>query len=264
MNYPWLYRNAYNLLYSVIFTVLVYLIYRLLSRQIDRLFNDSRLDDTGAFLLRRVFRWSSVLIVVALVFSQFGIKIDLIAGLLVLAGSTVIGFATMNTIGNAIAGLIIMFSRPFRIGDRLYLDGQFMDVEDIDLIFTRMKTPDNINIAIPNQKLLQTDIVDYGRERVVRRCHAITAGYGDSRETVEMALLEAASKVEELSDYSVPYVYITDFKNYAVEYTLFIYIDEPRKIQEIDAKVRREILIACERHGIDISTPTLIRNVNQS
>ncbi len=123
----------------------------------------------------------------------------------------------MNTLGNAIAGLIIMFSRPFRIGDRLYLDGQFMDVEDIDLIFTRMTTPDNVNVAIPNQKLLQTEIVDYGKEKVVRRSHAIKAGYSDSHETVETALLEAADKVEELSDAPEPYVWITEFQKYAVE-----------------------------------------------
>lgn len=260
-SFPWLYRNGYNLLYSLLFTVLVYVFYRLFSRQIDRLHNDSRIDDTVAFLLRRLFKWSSSLIVLAFAFNQFGIKIDLIAGLLVLAGGTVIGFAAMNTIGNAIAGLIIMFSRPFKIGDRLYLEGQFMDVEDIDLIFTRMRTPDNVNVAIPNQKLLQTDIMDYGKERVVRRRHAITAGYGDSREMVETALLEAASRVEELSRDTKPYVWITEFQNYAVEYTLFIFIDDSRRIQEIDAKVRREILMACEKHGIDISTPTLIKNV---
>lgn len=263
-NFPWLYRNGYNLLYSVIFAIITYAFYRLISRQIDRLYSDSRLDDTGAFLIKRLIKWSSSLIVLAFAFSQFGIKIDLIAGLLVLAGGTVIGFAAMNTLGNAIAGLIIMFSRPFRIGDRLYLDGQFMDVEDIDLIFTRMKTPDNINVAIPNQKLLQTDIMDYGKERVVRRHHAITVGYSDSRETVETALLEAADNVGELSDDAEPYVWITEFQNYAVEYTLFVFIDEPRRVQEIDAKVRREIMIACEKHGIDIRTPTLIQSVTQS
>lgn len=261
MSFPWLYRNGYNLLFSVIFTVIVYSFYRIISKQIEHLRNESKLEDTGAFLLRRMFKWSSGLIVLAFAFSQFGIKIDLIAGLLVLAGGTVVGFAAMNTLGNAIAGLIIMFSRPFRIGDRLYLDGQFMDVEDIDLIFTRMTTPDNVNVAIPNQKLLQTEIVDYGKEKGVRRSHVITAGYSDSHETVETALLEAADKVEELSDAPEPYVWITEFQKYAVEYSLFVFIDEPRRVQEIDAKVRKEILIACEKHGIDISTPTLIKNV---
>lgn len=246
------------------FTVFAFVFYRISSNQIQRLMVEGKLDETGGFLLRRMFKWGSMLATIAFMVTQFGIRIDLIAGLIVLAGGTVIGFAAMNTLGNAIAGLIIMLSRPFQIGDRLYLEDQFMDVEDIDLIFTRMRTPDNVSVVIPNQKLIQTDLFDYGKYRTVRRRHTITAGYSDSRETVESALLEAAGKVEELSSTSEPYVWITEFQNYAVEYTLFVFIEEPKRVQEIDAKVRREIMIACEKYGIDISTPTLIKNVTQS
>ena len=53
-------------------------------------------------------------------FNTLGIQIDFFIGLWVLAGGTIIGFASMNTIGKAIAGLIIIFSRLFRINDRLF------------------------------------------------------------------------------------------------------------------------------------------------
>ncbi|MBC8497480.1 mechanosensitive ion channel, partial [Candidatus Bathyarchaeota archaeon] len=172
--FPWLYANVDNFVISIIFLILAYGFYRFSSGQIGRLSREGKLDETGASLLRRLFRWGVILAILAFTFSQLGIQIDLLAGLLVLAGGTVLGFAAMNTLGNAIAGFILMVSRPFRIGDRLYIEGQFMDVEDIDLIFTRMRTPDNVNIAIPNQKLLQTDVMDFGKERVIRRRHAIT------------------------------------------------------------------------------------------
>ncbi|TRO46877.1 mechanosensitive ion channel [Candidatus Bathyarchaeota archaeon] len=259
--FPWLYANVDNFVISTLFLALAYVFYRFSSGQIGRLLGQGRLDETGASLLRRLFRWGSILAVLAFTFSQLGIHIDLLAGLLVLAGGTVLGFAAMNTLGNAIAGFILMVSRPFTIGDRLYLDGQFMDVEDIDLIFTRMRTPDNVSIAIPNQKLLQTDVVDFGKERVIRRRHAITVGYNDPRETVEAALLEAAGKVEGLLDDPEPYVWITEFQSYAVEYTLFVFINEPRRVQEIDANVRREIMKACDKYEIDLSTPTLIKTL---
>ncbi|MBL7168141.1 mechanosensitive ion channel [Candidatus Bathyarchaeota archaeon] len=259
--FPWLYANVDNFVISIIFLILAYGFYRFSSGQIGRLSREGKLDETGASLLRRLFRWGVILAILAFTFSQLGIQIDLLAGLLVLAGGTVLGFAAMNTLGNAIAGFILMVSRPFRIGDRLYIEGQFMDVEDIDLIFTRMRTPDNVNIAIPNQKLLQTDVMDFGKERVIRRRHAITAGYGDPREKVEAALLEAAGRVEGLLDDPGPYVWITEFQNYAVEYTLFVFINEPRRVQEIDALVRREIMIACDKYQIDLSTPTLIKTI---
>jgi len=50
---------------------------------------------------------------------------------------------------------------------------------------------------------------------------------------------------------------MTDFQNFAMEYTLFVYIDNLQKIQMIDALVRAAIFESCRRHGIDISTPTI-------
>lgn len=76
------------------------------------------------------------------------------AGFLALAGGTIIGFASMNTIGNVIAGTIVLISKPFKIGDRILFNKQFADVVPIDLIYTRMKTLDNVLISVPNQQLL--------------------------------------------------------------------------------------------------------------
>jgi len=115
-----------------------------------------------------------------------------------LAGGTIIGFAAMNTIGNAIAGIIVMTSRPFKIGDRIFFNGQFADIEAIDLIYTRMRTLDNVLVSVPNQELLKSEIDNYGKKRVVRRGCSITAGYELTAEQVEKALMEAASKVEEV------------------------------------------------------------------
>ena len=257
----WLSQNASNIIYSAVASIVLFVFYRFSVRQIDKLEKQSFLDKTASFILKKVFQWGSFLALVAFVIAQFGIKIDLIAGLLVLAGGTVIGFAAMNTLGNAIAGLIIMTSRPFKIGDRVLFDSKFADVEEIDLIYTKMVTPDNVVISIPNQKLLQTEIENYGKDNVVRRRFSITAGYDEDPERVKQALLEAPGAVAGVLSVPEPYVWMTDFQSFAMEYTLFIFIDNPQRIQMIDASVRAFIFESCRRHGIDISTPTLIRSV---
>lgn len=257
----WLSHNAGNIIYSAVAAIVLFVFYRFSVQQIDKLEKQSRLDRTASFVLKRLFHWGSILALVAFVIAQFGIKIDLIASLLVLAGGTVIGFAAMNTLGNAIAGLIIMTSRPFKIGDRVFFDSKFADVDEIDLIYTKMVTPDNVVISIPNQKLLQTEIENYGKDNVVRRRFSITAGYDEDPERVRQALLEALGGMEGVLSSPEPYVWMTDFQSFAMEYTLFVYIDNPQKIQMIDASVRAAIFESCRRHGIDISTPTIIRSV---
>jgi small-conductance mechanosensitive channel len=257
----WIYSNLGKIVFATIAILIVFVVYKVITRQITRLKEQRKLEENVAFTLKRIFQWVSGLVILAVVFAQFGVEVGLFAGLLALAGGTIIGFASMNTIGNAIAGIIVMTSRPFKIGDRIFFNGQFADVVAIDLIYTRMKTLDNVLVSVPNQELLRSEIDDYGRSRTVRRKCSITAGYELKAEQVETALLEAASKVEGVLKDPKPYVWITDFKDYAAEYTLYVFINQIKRLRKIDADLRRTVLETCQCHKIDIATPTLIRRV---
>jgi small-conductance mechanosensitive channel len=172
----------------------------------------------------------------------------------------VVGFAAINTIGNAIAGIIVMLSRPFEIGDRISYQGDFADVEEIDLIYTRMRTLDNVLISLPNQELLERQIENYGKDRILRRKRSITAGYDVDKETVENALFEAASRVEGILQDPEPYVWITELGNFAAEYTLYFYVNDVRILRRVEADVNREVLESFRQYGIDPTTPNLIRS----
>lgn len=257
----WISSNLDKIVFSTIAVVIVFVVYKFLTRQITRLKEQRKLEENIAFTLKRIFQWVTGIVILAVVFAQFGVEVGVIAGLLALAGGTIIGFAAMSTIGNAIAGIIVMTSRPFKIGDRIFFDGQFADVEAIDLIYTRMRRLDNVLVSVPNQELLKSGIDNYGTKRVVRRSCSITAGYELSAHQVETALLEAASKVKAVLKDPKPYVWMTNFQNFAVEYTLYVFINRIKRLPEIDANLRKTVLETCKRHKIDISTPTLFRRV---
>ena len=257
----WISSNLGRIVFSAISIIIVFAVYKLLTRQITRLKEQRKLEESIAFGLNRVFKWFSVLVVLCIVIAQLGFDIGLVAGFLALAGGTIIGFASMNTIGNAIAGIIVMVSRPFRIGDRILFNGQFADVVAIDLIYTRMKTLDNVLVSVPNQQLLTSEIDNYGKKTIVRRSCSITAGYELTSEQVETALLEAASKVEGVLKEPKPYVWVTSFQDFAVEYTIYAFINQIKRLPEIDATLKRTVLETCRKHGIDISTPRLIQRV---
>jgi small-conductance mechanosensitive channel len=257
----WVSSNLDRIVFSTIAIIIVFLVYKLLTRQITKLKEQRKLDENIAFNLKRVFQGVAGLAILAVVFAQFGIEVGVIAGLLALAGGTIMGFAAMNTIGNAIAGIIVMTSRPFKIGDRIFFNGKFADVVAIDLIYTRMKTLDNVLVSVPNQELLKSEIDNYGRKTTVRRSCSITAGYELTAEQVETALLEAASKAEDILKDPKPYVWMTNFGDYAVEYTLYVFINRIKRLPEIDANLRKMVLETCKLHKIDISTPRLIRRV---
>jgi small-conductance mechanosensitive channel len=260
--YGWLVANWQSIAFSVVSIIVVYAAYRLISREIMKLKEQQKLEEHAAFNLNRGIKWLSVLVVLGVVVAQFGFDIGLIAGFLALAGGTIIGFASMNTIGNAISGIIVMISKPFKIGDRILFNEKFADVVAVDLIYTRMKTLDNVLISVPNQQLLTSEIDNYGKKNIVRRNCSITVGYELASEQVERVLLEAAAKVEGVLTEPKPYVWVTNLLNFSVEYTLYVFISQVRLLPIIDSNLKRTVLDVCRQHGIDLTTPNLIQSID--
>jgi len=70
----------------------------------------------------------------------------------------VIGFASQRTIGNFVAGLLIAFTQPIRLGDRIELEETAGTVEEIGLTYTFIRTDDGVRLVIPNEKLASDTI----------------------------------------------------------------------------------------------------------
>ena len=257
----WILSNFDKVLFSVIVVIVGYALYKVVSREIRTLRNQKRLEEHLAYSLTRVFRWVVFLAVLSVILATFGVTLGVISGLLALVGGTIIGFAAINTIGNAIAGLIVMTSRPFRVGDRIFFNSQFADIVAIELIYTKMLTLDNVLVSVPNQELLKAEIDNFGKKRVVRRHVTVTPGFEYDNKDVEKALLEAAGKISRVLEEPKPYVWITNFQNYAVEYTLYVFINDIKGLPEIDAELYRTVFETCKKHKIDISTPLLLRQI---
>jgi small-conductance mechanosensitive channel len=260
----WCSTNLSNIVFSFLTIFVGYIIIVLVTREVKSLRSQNRLEQHAAYTINRILKWIIFTAVFSIILAQFGITLGEVSGLLTVLGGTIIGFAAINTLGNTIAGLIVMTSRPFKVGDRIFFNGQFADVEAIELIYTKMRTLDNVLVSIPNQELLKAEIDNYGKNSVVRRGCSITAGYELTSEQVQAALIEASNKLIELKyilETPNPYVWITKFGNYAVEYTLYVFIQDIKRLSEIDSNVKRNILESCKQHGIDISTPTIIKSL---
>jgi small-conductance mechanosensitive channel len=238
----WVVGNIYPIIFSIIFGIVVGATYRLIRRSVNQLISQKKLEENAGFIIKRFFRWGSYILIAGFVIHQFGFRLDTIGGLLAVAGGTVIGFAAMNTLGNAISGIIIMTSRPFLIGDRLFYNNQFADVLSVDLIYTKLKTLDDVTISVPNQLLLQNQITTYGKYDKTRRGILVTMDYNDSPEKVEQDLLAAAQEVDGVLRDPKPFVWVSNLGLTSVDYTLYFYIGEMKKIPEVEAALRKKII----------------------
>ena len=256
-------KNAVLVFYSFVIVAIAYFIFFLLKKNILRLKRKEKIDQTTSkniISFIRISIYIFVIIGLSLVFVEtFGV----LAGIFTVAGGTIIGFAAMNTIGNIIAGLIVMVSRPFEVGDRIYYNKKLADVMDIKLVYTVLKDIDGIIISIPNQELLKTEIHNYGKNRIIRREIHVTPGFDVEPELVDKALLEAAKSFNTILQFPEPRVDIFNFLDFAVDYRLLVYINNSKIIPKFDHDLRRKVLQKCKEYGIDISTPSLIMNVGK-
>ncbi|MFX1356360.1 MAG: mechanosensitive ion channel family protein [Promethearchaeota archaeon] len=255
----WIFTNLPNIILVALVIVVGWIIYLVIKKQINRLRKREKLEESTAKNLQRLVKIIVVLIIISTIMIQFVEAIGLLTSLFTLMGGTIIGFAAINTIGNTIAGFIIMISRPFTSGDYIIHDGKLAKVEEIKLIFTVLRDLDRVKISVPNQKLLTDEVENLGKINTIRRKVIITADYQEDRFRVEKALMEAAENVKSILKEPKPFVIISNFLNFAVEYTLFVFINEIRALKRIEANLRTSIFDTMNKYNIDISTPSIVK-----
>jgi len=258
----WLSLYLFPIIISILAIIIGYIIYVLVKKQLLKLVKHEKLEKNTANNIIKLVKYLIVLIILTAILTQFAQSIGLITALLTVVGGTIIGFAAMNTLGNMIAGIIIMVSRPFTVGDRILYDGIITDIIAIKLIYTTMVDLDNIKISVPNQRLLSLEIKDYGKKEIIRIHVAITPGFEEDRKKVEEVLLTAASKLHQVLDQPKPYVWINSFQNYAVEYRLYVFIKDIKNLPLIESELHKSVLDACKENNIDIRTPLLHKKIN--
>ncbi|MHB9285432.1 mechanosensitive ion channel family protein [Halobacteriales archaeon Cl-PHB] len=168
--------------------------------------------------------------------------IDL-SGLIVGAGflGIVVGLAARQTLGSMIAGFVLMFSRPFTIGDWVDIGDQEGIVTDITIFNTRLENFDGEFVVIPNDIVGNQPITNRSRKGHLRIRQDVGVDYDADPDHASEVALDAMADVEEIEQTPPPQVIPKEFGDSAVVLELRFWIDRPtppRKWQATGAVVR--------------------------
>lgn len=168
----------------------------------------------------------------------------------------IVSFAATGTIGNALAGLILISWRPIKKGDRVLIaDGVYGDVVSLDVMFTQVKTINEEIISVPNLVVLGRPLKNHS---ALERCivkSKVTIDYDVRRERVEELLLKAAGKTLGILKSPRPFVLVTSLDNYYVSYEVKGYTDMPNKLVETLSELNCNILDVFGSAGVQIMSP---------
>ena len=208
-----------------------------------------------------------VLIVIAItvIIFQFSTLSGVAAGAISVAVGTIIGFSSRNTISNAIAGILLLSSRPFKIGDRIRPssnDDLIGDVLEISILYTKLRTIRNELVTVPNQMLLQQQIINYSGLDVIACSIEVSLTYMHKRQRIENLLLEAAEKTKEIIREPKPIVLLKRFDSYAAVYELRAFTNKPNEFLKIQSELRKNVYDMFQMHGMDLTVPQAQANVD--
>lgn len=160
----WIIANVWSVLIALAVLVAGWLIAGILSRWTQNLIAQRlRQDATVAPLVGQVVRYAVLFVTIIVVLGQFGVETASILAVLGAAGLAV-ALALQGTLSNIAAGIMLVFLRPFNVGDYIDADGIVGTVEEIGLFATTLKTLDGVYLFAPNSKLSNAKITNYTRE----------------------------------------------------------------------------------------------------
>jgi small-conductance mechanosensitive channel len=192
---------------------------------------------------------------------QFSSLSGILASGIGLIATSVVGFASRNTISNLIAGILLLSSRPFKIGDRVLIadknDRILGDVVEISIMYTKIKTVTNELVIEPNQLVVENRMVNYSGFDVIAAVVKVSIKYDQDRKRTESLLIEAATKVEGVVQTPYPYLVLSELGDFAAIYELRAFTNRPNEFMRIQSEIRKNIFDTFQSNGIDLTTPAV-------
>ena len=170
----------------------------------------------------------------------------------------VVSLGSTSVVGNVMAGLVMTYMRPFRIGDYIRYDETEGEVIEKSMLVTRIRTRKNEIVTIPNSNMMssQTSNFTLSAQRYGVIVHTkITIGYDEPWQKIEALLLEAADKTDGIKKHPKPFVRITTLDDFYVEYEINGCTERAKTMPAVYSALHQNILDTMHGAGVEIMSP---------
>lgn len=203
---------------ALIALVIGALVIRIVMKVIYMTLEKSKMEKAAYSLITSLAKTAMYILLVLIVASTLGIDVTSIvalASVLTLA----LSLALQNMVANILGGFTILYTHPFHSGDYVEIAGQGGTVQEINMTYTMLATPDNKLISIPNSAVVAAQIVNYSAAETRRVEVTVSAPYDVPTQKVIDALIQAGT-VDNVLLEPVPVAVVTGYGKSAINYSL--------------------------------------------
>ena len=189
-----------------------------------------------------------------------GSKSGVFQGISVFVG-LIVSLGSSTVIGNIIAGLVITYMRPFKLGDRIKLNDTTGNVIEKTPLVTRIRTPKNEVVTIPNSFIMSSHTVNFSqsaRDYGLIIHSEVSIGYDVPWRKTHQLLIEAALNTPGVVDDPRPFVLETSLQDYYPVYQVNAYIKDANQLAQIYSDLHQNIQDRFNEEGIEIMSPHYI------
>jgi len=210
-----------------------------------------------SIIISNVYRILVIVFSVIMAAGQLGINITAAITGLGVAG-VAIGFAAQESLSNIISGFIILFDKPFIVGEWVEVDDEYGKVDEITLRTTRIRKRDNTYVVIPNQQIINQTIINHSKSGPVRIEIKVGIAYKESICDAREILLAGIQKFSnDILSEPAPDVVVDELGDSSVNLKIRVWTNDPRDDEPVRFKIIEMAKTELDKAGIEIPFPHL-------
>lgn len=183
----------------------------------------AKLDETILHFMTNIIYGALLVFIILATLSNLGVNTTSFIAVLGAAGLAV-GLAFQGTLSNIGAGVLLVFFRPFNVGDFIDAAGVSGVVEEINLFSTLLKTGDNKQIIIPNSAIIGKNIINFSKKETRRVDFVFGIGYDDDLRLAKATLQEIIDADERILKEPASLVAVGELANSSVNFTVRVWV----------------------------------------
>lgn len=252
--------NLNLLIVSFLIITMAFHISKIFTKQfLPSIYTRYQLDRGVQFTFNRLLHYIIMIVAILMTASAVGINLN---SLTVFAGvlGVGIGFGLQNITSNFISGIILLFERPIKIGDRVIVEDIVGDVEQINMRATIIRSINNEHIIVPNSYFLEEHVINRSHGSPYMRLIApVGVSYDSDPEFVKELLLdvvysEAKENPSVLLDPS-PSVHFDGFGASSLNFDLMVWVTDPKQLRRVKTNLNFRIFKSFKKNGVEIPFP---------
>jgi small conductance mechanosensitive channel len=251
-------RNTVDYLPRLLAAVLVLITFlvlaRVLSGLVTRALRRTKADPALPRIAGRLTNVVTILIGSVMAAAQAGIAVGSLVASVGIVGLAV-GLAAQDSLSNVVAGITILWDRPFRTGDRVSIAGEYGEIMEVGLRTTRIRTVDQRDAILPNKDVIENKIINHTRDNVLRLDIPLGIAYDSDIRQARDVLIAAVRGHALLAETPEPAVVVKALGESSIALELRVFLRDPRDERPATWEMLEICKLALDEAGIVIPFP---------